>query len=624
MKNFTFILSLTLAFSLGLAASSLAFSSEEAGLIDRLFEQAGVNREIADDGKELDKLAGAEEPFQNLYLHTYENIKKAPHEAAIAMLAATSPYNKIQLEAIITEGKVSPILTAWEEWAINKESKSIEENEAEQLAFEQSVSSILNQMSGQVSSDVMSDLEEIYSSYSPENVSSDQFSEVYTQAEVVDAYTEILDRYDAELAAQRSIKKLNYETLSQEIFLNGDLSDSGGVDLLYDLDLMNYLLFGEFIAWPDRSVGDDVELASDSSSAVASGGGFRPADNAPIFLASESSSSVLPFNEVLLAAEEDSALDPYACFDDGSLRAALEAYDSSDLNSGLTLDEIADGVSEADGNGEFEFDENRGGTGSDSGTSTEDFEGTSEQEEALDDLGSFANQWSGSEADWSRELPCNDIFCITIDLITEGNDAEEIQVNENHVRAHTLMIGESIQDTLAKSLVPSKVSMNWFEDGTCKEAGLLVNLDFNVELQAVPIDLDPGDEVDSYAAAQVEKLQEDLAVLAQQDPSYGCESLLNLGDLVGTGRLIEDHLEQCQALQAEYEQDVRDLYASYLIQDEVQAGATVYEQVNAELYTLLLYFDAFQDALSQTYESNVWGESPGPLTDMAKNTDYCQ
>ena len=82
------------------------------------------------------------------------------------------------------------------------------------------------------------------------------------QQSILNEYNVLVDKYQAELELQRDFRKLSYESIASEMFFNGDLGDSANIDILHDLDLAHYVLFGSTIDYPDRSGGEPVSLAS--------------------------------------------------------------------------------------------------------------------------------------------------------------------------------------------------------------------------------------------------------------------------------------------------------------------------------------------------------------------------
>ena len=249
---------------------------------------------------------------------------------------------------------------------------------------------------------------------------------------------------------------------------------------------------------------------------------------------------------------------------------------------------------------------------------TADEEGEAEEktpqeqvDDALRTLDGFATQLSGTQGDWTRGLPCSDVFCITVELVSDTEDPVVEDSTANCVLCHLSFINQRLGETLDKSLVASKPSQNWFEDATCKEAGAQISLDLNVYTVAMPIDLDPSDDSDDAALQQTEDLRNTLVALGSFSSGrtqYGktmseleCESILNLYDASNTPVSLDTAQDACAVAAVKIQEQVDEAIDQIQFEASVSNGNTLYEQASAELSNMLLLFRNIQDGLKKTY-----------------------
>lgn len=625
MKSLLFSIGMMVSLASGIAISQALMSEED--LITALFEEAGVELSDVKDAKEIESLANNEQaPFNGLYLFMLQNIMYGPQDAAVKEIADRMDFSEEEVEAIVLEGDINPILNKQKTMALQAQSEEL--------------SSDLEEADAQGSSDLDEFVDDNdfdasteeyirwhYETYEAPPPASD-FEQVLTTDFVLNEYNTISDAYDKELAFQRENRRIAYEALASEMFLNNNLGDSANVDLLYDLDLINYLMFGELIAYPDRSE-ESVETASESSDALV------------LFKAPEPDEE----DDSILLAEEIS--DPYVCYGDDALNSALEAYEASPPETGDALPEVESSIDYTVGE---EADEENADSGeADSEDSSGGGDGSEEDEnnfsadvgaafEALDD---FLSSLETPAGDWTRQLPCGEMFCIEVKLISETDDpevedsssmtVEDFKENENCIACHTAYIKDRLEETMSKSLVPSKISMNWFEDATCKEAGTFVNLDLNVYAIKKPIDLDPGDDLDDKAAKDIEEFKNTLmsiggitlpggtkTTLGKTLADLECESIVNINDIGGSASEIDKILAQCQEAAEENARDVQAAFEEFKFNTYSQSTSDLYGQVSAELYSILLYFQSFQEGLKATYETE-----DAPLSSLLTK-GYCE
>lgn len=623
IKYILFSIGMVISLAGGIAVSQALISDEE--LLSEIFEEAGVEISDKQDSKEIENLANNEEaPFNGLYLFMLQNIMYGPQDAAITEIAERMDLTEEEVEAIVLKGDVNSI--------IDKQKSMAFQAQSEELASE------LEEASEQGAADLNefiddNDFEELNADYiiwhyetyeAPPQLS--DFQAVLSTEFVLNEYNKISDAYTSELEFQEANRRIAYEALASEMFLNNDLGDSANVDLLYDLDLINYLMFGETITYPDRSE-EIVETASE------------PDEELVLFKAPERNiaKAIVPAENVLsenvILAEE--ITNPYVCYGDEDLANALNAYNA-------TPSFVDDAIPEADREIDYSAGRTDGGSGAgDADESDDENNFLPDIAAAFGELNDFLLSIETPAGDWKRSLPCNDIFCIEVNLISETDDPEamdnsgmtvdDFKENENCIACHTAYIKERLEETMSKSLVPSKISMNWFEDATCKEAGNFVNLDLNVYAIKKPIDLDPGDDLDEKAAKDIEEFKNTLlsiggiaipggskTTLGKTLSEMNCESIINIKNVAGFSNEIDDALVACQEAAEENVRNVQAVFEEFTFNTYSQNTSDLYGQVSAELYSILLYFQGFQEGLKATYETE-----DAPLSALL-NKSYCE
>lgn len=491
---------------------------------------SSVETDFSGEASGIQELGNQSDQFKDLYLFMYQNVKEGPKSAAIEQMLLNpdySAYAKEELEALILKGEI--------------------------------------------------------------NVISGKMGGSPTQSDLANAYRKISEDYEAELSLQSEHRGLAYESMAQEIFMNGDLSDSAQVDVLYDLDLIHYLLFGDYIEYPDRSGDKAVELASEvESKPVLTKVKVKSASSAPV----ETSSVEI-------------------CTVDGALGEAVQTFDASHPeqagSSSSSTSSASSSVSAT----------------STSGSGSESASATADTKKSLD---AFVESIGGSAGNWDRPLPCTDVFCITVDLI-EGDagisseeSVEEYDDTANCIACHVSYILAGLEMTLSKPVTPSKVSMNYFEDATCKEAGKKIGLDLNVYAVKKPIFSAPGDTIPDNPSKNVADLKADIEAaraLTASDQITGEEAqAINQQRIIGRydDASQEEVIRQILASNEAELDSLNELFDDFEIKARGQNAQDFGEQILGELATLKSYFEQFEASLK---------ESITPLAALA-GKKYCE
>jgi len=90
--------------------------------------------------------------------------------------------------------------------------------------------------------------------------------------------------------------------------------------------------------------------------------------------------------------------------------------------------------------------------------------------------------------DYTTPPICDDIVCVSIDFV-EAPATASFQKTDNCIQCHVQYINESMQKTIAHSLIPAKATGNLGESGLCKNAAgtALGAVGMNISLNLVPI-----------------------------------------------------------------------------------------------------------------------------------------
>ncbi len=534
MKRFLFVMAgVVVSAYMGTMMSQwvMGATSPDA-LLDKLFGEAGVDRTPEASYEDLESLSAADKhAFENLYLFVYQNVKEVPQTKTLEQMVVKTDYNEDQLRAILYDGNVQVL------------QKELGTEDREQL---------------------------------------------------LEAWSDLEGLYDQEFTFQSDNLSLTYETLAQTMFVNNDLADSGGVDLLNDLSFIHYIFFNDFIQYPDRGGEDSVELASIE-------------EDFPVQLTATNDAP-------------QGLLNPYLCLDDEDLSDELDSFNDV-LEGTAPQDDPRYDVLDADPPREEKPAP---------GSAQEILE--REEPVSIDEFDALIGTLAATKGQWDRSLPCNDIFCIEINLV-KGSigtaDAENTyEETDNCIACHVYFIRERMEDTLGKPLAGSKVSMNWFEDATCKDGGTKVNLDLNIIPIAVPIQLDPGDTIDEVPAKNQKDLQKSLegaGALPSADQEVGltlsdleCSRYLEFNNNIGGGVSIEDAAAACELQSLTFLSRVEDLYDSAEFDLSAQVDQNYAEQVKGELSTFLLFLQNFNQGLIDTYM-----EDDAPLSRLL-DKEYCK
>lgn len=509
---------------IGVQTSSLVFGKMEDPLLDRIFEESGLSN-LGTDPKVLKTMSqDPDQAFEHLYLFMLQNVRGVASQAAIEEMSQAGEFSVADLEKILLEDDIAYL------------------QKKEQFA---------------------------------------SLDQAFTKWVALSA------QYKQEMDFFSLNRQLAIETLSQELFYNGNLDDSAGIDLLDDVEIIHKIIFKTPLQVPERSGNQTVALSSEEPE---------------VFLSAEESVFPLP---------EDEA---YSCYDEVDVRDALDSYDEQvQADGGATPSQTFTPQIPPDPDTEFKEFLERVETG--------------EEPVTVDQFENFLETFTAQKGSFKRELPCNDIFCLEINLVTGSigqSDADNPYLpTDNCIACHVTYIRERMEDTLSEPLGANKVSSAWFEEATCKEAGKHINLDLNLRAVPKPILQDSGDDVDEKPAQNVEGLRSSLESvhalpsgpedIMKNPAEVECEGLVNVAGFSGGGGL-QDTFEQCQEATENYDNVISDTLDGFIFNVKAQSDSLLVQQLVGELSAMRTLFESFENALSEAVE---------PL-DRLVNKPYCE
>jgi len=372
-----------------------------------------------------------------------------------------------------------------------------------------------------------------------------------TQADALELLEDMKADYQHELEKANTTQQMLIEVYPKEIFANGDTGDSG-FDVLYDLEILECLLFAECEA--ESIGGGNFPTTTRPSSAIGGGGGSDDEDEEEAdetstdSSSSGSSGSSGTDGEVSDEVEdEEEAFDENACAVDDELQEALEAP---------AADEVAD-AEDADADAEDADADDEDPDDADDGSDTDDSDDDSSGD---DDLPEAASNWE----DPNPSL-CGDVFCLVIRL-TNNEDPTYLE-EDNCVKCHVDFIVKAFEDTNSTSLNPSKVSGNLMEPSLCKRSLLQGGINISFIPIKVPI---------------------------QTPSSSSLVTGANFSDMIGD---FKKEVMNADVDEAEQDEDYFDGYAARRF-DEIK------KEVKTALPENLTYEDLFNEAMS-AYEDEL-------------------
>ncbi len=321
-------------------------------------------------------------------------------------------------------------------------------------------------------------------------------------------HSDMLETFDQNLSRVQMEASIKSKVEASEVFANGKLADSG-FDLINDLENIEIILFqqNEPLTFPtgggSRSGGGDDSGAPPSITPASVDPVLIDLDSGPIPLGSGGSSGtdsgdttsepdedVFPGDSGADEDEQVEPLNPLACFTDGTLERSLESF----AKAAAQNKDLYDGSSDQDDQPEQTEDDEvtvegdgpsvRVPSGLDEPAGIDVDLATSD----IPGVGTGSDSTPAEAGDWTKVLPCKELFCLTIEMIKEPVTLS-YQQRDNCIHCHVQYINSELQETYSADLIPAKVPGNLGESDVCKNASgtAIGSIGLNIAFTIVPI-----------------------------------------------------------------------------------------------------------------------------------------
>lgn len=569
---------------LGMSFFALAFAEEvaETSAADRS-DPIDTALGVADGGQGLTNVFGGtpEKPeVKDLYLTLYADLKTRPTSAALRNTAAQYQYTESQMWGIL-EGDFS---------TLRRTRPDLKNTE-----------------------DILEEIERIQ------------------------------DTYDDEMEQQQLKSQLVVDTYPQEIFVNGDTSDSG-FDVVYDLEILELLLFGDNQLSPTggeeglpgelpQPPSEDESGAGPSSGPTPASSGSGPSggpsssddsdegededeepsdepDDEPGDDEPEDSDESTPNDDddnFDADAAPDTPPHPAACTANTPIQDAFEdIFARADSEDDETSPEPAPDEPVADEDAP-DFDGTRPPTPSrdrapdDSGDSD-----TSNPSNFFNSDGSVRSAYTPAPAKEWADAPnvCNKVFCLKVRFTNRPDP--QYEPTQNCVQCHVQNIVERLRATAATGLTPGKVSGNFMEPSMCKKSLFNSGVSLNFIPVAMPIKtpgasrlitgVDLGKEFEAF-------MKRTWGVEPERNFEQRLEQKIKYGSTIATpGRTNEDIFnEALAAYEDELEEISETLERSYLY-SQFNGSTDFYQSMRYELDQMSVFFESYKVAITLAQE----------------------
>lgn len=237
--------------------------------------------------------------------------------------------------------------------------------------------------------------------------------------------------------------------------------------------------------------------------------------------------------------------------------------------------------------------------------------------------------------DYTTPPICEDIVCVSIDFVQAPATAS-FQKTDNCIQCHVQYINESLQKTIAHSLIPAKATGNLGESGLCKNAAgtALGAIGMNISLNLVPI-ITPSkddlvtlgnitDEWDKYAekngfwnygekesrkatAAATGQPEDKSPIMSETQRMLEIE-IINAPDGASQAQIMDKTSQAYQAVQAAQTQEMLVLEIS----KDAYGAVDTLKALDDEMKAMNTYFDGFRKLILTLLE-----EVPGLISSKA-------
>jgi len=320
------------------------------------------------------------------------------------------------------------------------------------------------------------------------------------QAQVIVA--EMQENFQARLDTTSLAADVRAQVEPNEMFANGDVSDSG-FDLIHDLNLIDKILFekiqlidvgGAYVANSPSQSGAGVDKGQNAGSGEGVGGNTGSGNagepigdsqnpkngttNEP-----ESGNAVSGTGNSIVPG---SSVNPQFCATPNGLASAIQGFQKENGN-------LPSSDAKVDNNGTGDDLSNL-----DVGTSKNTSSGTFGSGATGDksNVPSIDNpvfppipQLTPAKADnWKKDPLCNDLLCLSVDFVKKPVQATYTET-DNCIACHVEYINRQLQKTVAYSLIPNKATGNFGELAKCKNAvaAAIGIIGLNISVSTFPV-----------------------------------------------------------------------------------------------------------------------------------------
>lgn len=468
--------------------------------------------------------------------------------------------------------------------------------------------------------------------------------------------------YQKEFNKEQLHQNLFLDSYPQEIFVNGDTSDSG-FDVVYDLEILELLLFGdentsssggggggglpEFPSLPDSDSGSETagpgpssssspplpepsetpetsgpETSSEPESTSPETSVDPTPSPTPSETPAETTSETTSVHDPL--HEEDGSLNPNACAVDPSFQAMFQAAVPETVAD--TDAEVPPAVDTGEGaptTGDSDSgDSETTGDSEDSGNASGDAspKKPSPKPSYIREDGSVESNLSPKEAaDWA-DAPsvCNKIFCLKV-RFTNRPDAQ-YEETTNCIQCHVQYIVKVLRETTSQSLSPGKVSGNLMEPATCKKSLFSGGVSLNFIPIAMPIKTPAASQLVTGVDLS-ENFEDFLETAWGVDFAKSAKPGKTQGDKAktSTGGALDDALkyqttistpgdnqleiyEKALATYDKHIEEIRQKFKDSYTAAQFNVSTDFYESLRYEMDQMNFYFQSFRAAIEMAQE----------------------
>jgi len=333
-----------------------------------------------------------------------------------------------------------------------------------------------------------------------------------TQSELQNKVLEIQEEHAWRKEILSLKAQIRAEVEVNEIFANGDTSDSG-FDLVNDLNIIEELLFlksrpidvgAPFSALSNGgglvggiSAGGSEVGGNNVGGSGEGGGGFGAVIGGG---AGALAAGVNGVNGVSPAAGE---LNPNVCFEDDAYKYALDQFEEKSKTDSNYRDKSTEPP-----NTPVSDNSSGGATSSD----------------PLPIIPTKPANAPPAPADnWLGDKLCNDVFCLQVNVVSEPVTSAYAS-SDNCIACHTEKINEVLAETVSHSLTPSKAPGNLGESASCKKAVGTAFSSINMNVYAIAVPVSPPTNDDIIFGTSVEQNWEEFCNRVDLFPFNNCRS----------------------------------------------------------------------------------------------------